>query len=133
MKTKSLAIKVVPPDIMDIKFKEFLDLNTISYAKAERLKSKKDGRVLLIFQLKTNGPTQAEALISQNLVCQVTRIVYEVEEFRSPVSVTQCFSCQSFGHLAKNCRSKQKCLICGENHFHKGCPNREARTKVCQL
>ena len=30
-------------------FKEFLDLNKISYAKAERLKSKKGGRVLPIF------------------------------------------------------------------------------------
>ena len=43
--TKSLAVKGVPADITDIEFKEFLDFNKISYAKAERLKSKKDGRV----------------------------------------------------------------------------------------
>ena len=54
-----------------------------------------------------------------------------MEEFRQPVSVTQCFSCQSFGLSAKNCRSKQKCLICGESHSHKGCPNREARKPKC--
>ena len=40
--TKCLAVKGVPTDITDIEFKEFLDLNKISYAKAERLKSKKD-------------------------------------------------------------------------------------------
>ena len=88
MQTKSLAIKGVPTVITDIEFKAFLDLNKISYSKAERLKSKKDGRDPSIFRLETNDPTEAEALISQNLVCQVTGIVYEVEEFRSPISVT---------------------------------------------
>ena len=38
---------------------------------------------------------------------------------------------QSFGHSAKNCRSKPKCLICGESHSHKGCPNKEARKPKC--
>ena len=54
-----------------------------------------------------------------------------MEGFRSPVSVRQCFNCQSFGHSAKNCRSWQKCLICGENHSHKGCPKKEARKPEC--
>ena len=95
-------------------------------------KTKKDGRVLPIFQLEINDPTEAEALISQNLVCNVTSIVqYNVEEFRQPISVTQCFNCQSFGHSAKNYRPKVKCLICGEDHFHKGCPNKEAKKPKC--
>ena len=62
---------------------------------------------------------------------QVTGIVYKVEEFRSPVSVTQCYNCQSFCHSAKNCRSEQKCLIYGENDSHKGCPNRVTRKPEC--
>ena len=76
---------------MDSKFQEFLDLNKINYAKAERLKNKKDSRVLPIFQLEINEPTEAEALISQHLVCNVTGIVYKIEEFRQPISVSQCF------------------------------------------
>ena len=39
--TKSLAVKGVPTDITDSEFQEFLDLNKINCAKAERLKSKK--------------------------------------------------------------------------------------------
>ena len=39
--TKSLSVKRVPTDISDNEFKEFLDLNKISYAKAERLKKQK--------------------------------------------------------------------------------------------
>ena len=49
VQTKSLTINGVPTDIMDTENLEFLDLNNISYAKAERLKSNKDGRVLPIF------------------------------------------------------------------------------------
>ena len=64
-------------------------------------------------------------------MCNVTGIIYKVEDFLQPVSVMQCFNCQSFGHSAKNCRSKQKCLICGESHSHHGCPNKEARKPKC--
>ena len=112
-------------------FKEFLDLNKITYAKAERLTSKKDGRVLQMFKLEIKDEAEAEALISQNLTCHITGIIYKVEEFRSPVSVQQCWNCQSFGHSAKTCRSKTKCLICGESHHHKGCPNREKKQPKC--
>ena len=131
---KRLAVKGVPTDITETEFKEFLGLNKINYAKAERLKSKKDGRALPIFQLDINHPYEAEALISQNLACNVTGIVYKVEEFRAPVSVLQCYNCQCFGHSAKSCRSKQKCLIFGGNHSHKGCPSREtSKTYMCKL
>ena len=61
---KSLAVKGVLTDITNKEFKDFLDLNKISYAKAERIKSKKDGRVLPVFHLEINDPTEAEALIS---------------------------------------------------------------------
>ena len=122
---KCLAVKGVPIDITETDFKEFLDLNKICYAKAERLKNKKDGRVLPIFQLELSDPAEAEALLAQNLMCNVTGIVYKVEEFPQPISVQQCFDCQCFGHSA------QKCVICGESHSHKGCPKKEAKQPKC--
>ena len=64
-------------------------------------------------------------------MCNVTGIVYKVEEFRQPVLVRQCFNCQCFGHSAQNCKSKQKCVICGENHSHKGCPKKEVKQPKC--
>ena len=128
---KCLVVKGVPTDLTDVEFKEFLDLNKISYAKAERYKSKRDGRILPMFQLEISDPAEAEALLSQNLMCNVTGIVYKVEEFRQPVSVRQCFNCQCSGHSAQNCKSKQKCVICGENHSHKGCPKKEVKQPKC--
>ena len=70
--TKILAIKEVPADITENEFKEFLDLNKINYAKHERLKSKQDGRVLPIFQLEISDPDEAEALLFQDLMRNVT-------------------------------------------------------------
>ena len=84
---KSLVIKGVPAEVSEQEFKEFLDLNKINYAKAERLISKKDGKVLEIFKLEIKDDTEAEALIAENLTCPVTGIIYRVEEFRTPISV----------------------------------------------
>ena len=93
---------VVPTKVSEKDSKEFLDLNKIIYTKAECLTSKKDGRVLQMFKLEIKDEAEAEALISQNLTCHITGIIYKVEEFWSPVSVQQCWNCQTFGHSAKN-------------------------------
>ena len=72
-KNKCLVVKGVPSDLTDKDFKEFLDLNKISYAKAERYKSKIDDRVLPMFQLEISDPAEAEALLSQNINVQCHR------------------------------------------------------------
>ena len=129
--SKTLVVKGVPTEVSEKDFKEFLDLNKIIHAKAECLTSKKDGRVLQMFKLEIKDEAEAEALILQNLTCHTTGIIYKVEEFRSPGSVQQCWNCQNFGHSAKTCKSKTKCLICGESHHHKGCPDREKKQPKC--
>ena len=54
-----------------------------------------------------------------------------MEEFHTSISVQQCYNCQCFGHTAKTCRSKTKCLICAEYHDHKGCLNKETKQAKC--
>ena len=121
----------MPAEVTEQEFKEFLDLNKINYAKAERLTSIKDGRVLEMFKLEIKDDTEVEALITENLTCPMTGIIYRVEEFRTPISVQQCWNCQNFGHPSETCRPKTKCLICGESHLHhhKGCPNKEKNSQ----
>ena len=80
-----------------------------------------------MFKLEINDEAEAEALISQNVTSHITGIIHKVEELRSQVSVQQCWNCQNFGHLAKTCKCKTKCLIYEESHHHKGYPNREKR------
>ena len=83
-----------------------------------------------MFQLELSDSAEAEALISSNITCPQTGIIFKVEEFRAPISVQQCYNCQHFRHSAKNCKAKTKCVICG-GHSHKGCPNREKQQPEC--
>ena len=128
-KSKTLVVKGVPTQFTNDEFKLVLDHNKIKHAKAERMKSKRDGKILQMFQLELSA--EAEAIISSKTTCPQTGIVFKVEEFRAPISVQQCYNCQNFGHSAKNCKAKIKCVICGEGHSHKGCPIREKQQPKC--
>ena len=130
-KSETLVVKGVPTEFTDEELKQVLDHNKINHAKAERMISKRDGRKLQMFQIELSNSAEAEALISNNLTCPQTGIIFKVEEFRAPISVQQCYNCQHFGHSAKNCLAKTKCVICGEGHSHKGCPNREKKQPEC--
>ena len=98
------------------------------------MKSKRTGKDMPFIKIKSDDPKQAEALISWELICRKTGIVFKVEEFRITPSIQQCFKCKGFGHKAQNCTIKQKCVVCGEAHSHKNCPNRnKKKLKMCKL
>ena len=130
-KSKTLVVKGVPTEFTNDEFKQVLDHNKIKHAKAERMKSKRDGRMLQMFQIELSDPAEAEAIISSKITCPQTGIIFKVEEFRAPISVQQGYNCQNFGHSAKNCKTKIWCVICGEGHSHKGCPNRGKQQPIC--
>ena len=130
-KSKTLVVKGVPTEFTNDEFKQVLDHNKIKHAKAERMKSKRDDRILQMFQIELSDPAEAEAIISSKITCPQTGIIFTVEEFRAPISVQQCYNCRNFGHTAQKCKAKIKCVICGEGHSHKGCPNREKQQPKC--
>ena len=121
----------MPTEFTNDEFKQVLEHNKIKHAKAEKMRSKRDGRMLQMFQIELSDPAEAEAIISSKITCPQTGIIFNVEEFRAPISVQQCYNCQNFGHSAKNCKAKIKCVICGEGHSHNGCPNREKQQPKC--
>jgi hypothetical protein len=46
----------------------------------------------------------------------------------------QCFKCQSFGHNAKSCTYRARCVICAGEHALADCPNKESEKKdMCKL
>ena len=107
-KSKTLVVKRVPTEFTNDEFKQVLDHNKIKHAKAERMKSKRDGRMLQMFQIELSDPAEAEAIISSKITCPQTGIIFKMEEFRAPISVQQCYNCQNLGHSAKNCKAKIK-------------------------
>ena len=129
---KILVFKGVSNNISLEDFKQLLDFNKITHAEAERMKSKSTGRDLPFIKVKCDNPKQAEALISGGLICQKTGIIFKVEEFRIRPSIQQCFKCQGFWHKAQNCTKKQKCVVCGEAHSHKDCPNKNKKHQNMQ-
>ena len=98
-----LVFKGVSINVTINDFKELLDFNKINHAKAEGMKSKRSGKELLFIKIKSDNPKQAEALIVAGLVCQKTGIIFRVEEFKTTLSILQCFKYQGFGHKAQNC------------------------------
>ena len=82
-KSKTLVVKGVPTEFSNDEFKQVLDHNKIKHAKAERMKSKRDGRILQMFQIELSDPAEAEAIISSNITCPQTGIIFKMEEFRA--------------------------------------------------
>ena len=80
-KEKVLVFKGVFNNITPEDFKELLDFNKISHAEAERMKSERTGRDLPSIKRKCDDQKQAEALISEGLICQKTGIIFKVDEF----------------------------------------------------
>lgn len=82
----------------------------------------------------------------QNQSTQCVKIGFKVKELPSKVmiwfipfkvtlympSVRQCFQCQRFGHFAKNCNSKSRCLFCSEEHAFKDCPKTRKKCANCK-
>ena len=107
-----------------------LILTKLPTPRLKRMKSKRSGKDLFFIKIKCDNVKQAEALISEGLVCQKTGIIFKVEEFRTTPSIQQCFNCQGFEHKASYC-TKNRNVLCGEAHSHKNCPTKEKRSPKC--
>ena len=121
----------MPTEFTNDEFKKILDHNKIKHAKAERMKSRRDGRSLQMFQIELSDPAKAKAIISNNITCPQTGIIFKVEEFRAAISVQQCYNCQNFGHSAKNCRQKLNVPSVEKATHTKNAQTEKKATKMC--
>lgn len=67
-------------------------------------------------------------------VMSTHRLYYSVvswEKYVSNSSVTQCYKCLKFGHIAVNCTRAPKCLNCAGDHSVKDCANSEVKCANC--
>ena len=53
------------------------------------------------------------------------RIRIRCEPFRSTPPVTQCYQCQGFNHVAKDCKSKVQCMRCAGPHKSSECTEKD--------
>jgi Zinc knuckle len=66
-----------------------------------------------------------------NVCKKVCHCVVKWEKFRNIAGVTQCFNCQSFGHIAANCKRQSKCVKCGGSHNTKECVKTISQPPKC--
>ena len=132
-KSKTVVVKGVPTEFTYDEFKEILNSDKTQYDKAERMKSRRDGRSLQMFQIELKDPAEAEAIISENLTCPQTGIVFKVEEFRAPVSVWQCYTCQISDTRPKIVRLKPTVSSVEKTTHIKDAQIEKKATKVCEL
>ena len=94
----------------------FVDIEKVfRLQKFDKIQEKKidTESLIVVFRSEINFPSQ--------LYLGYRR--YTIKEFiPHPV---RCFRCQKFGHISKNCRGKQKCPLCSENHSFDECQNIE--------
>ena len=130
-KGKTLVVKGVPTEFTSEEFKQVLDHNKIKHTKAERMKSRRDGRMLQMFQIELSDPVEAEAIISNKITCPQTGIIFKVEEFRVPISVQQCYNCQNFGIKPITVRQKLNVLSVEKATHTKDASTEKKATKMC--
>jgi hypothetical protein len=53
---------------------------------------------------------------------------FYVRPFRD--QLWQCYNCQRFGHSAKFCDSKPRCVVCSEEHKFQDCPVKNTKDKM---
>ena len=121
-KTKGIIHGIpLDTDIVDIEKElqaqnSFVDIEkTFRLQKFDKIQNKKTDTesLIIVFSSEIDFPT--------HLYLGYRRLT--VKEFiPHPI---RCFKCQKFGHISKNCRGKQKCPMCSENHTFDECQDRE--------
>lgn len=85
--------------------------------------SGKDKRLLPLFLVTLVDDQKSRDIVNVKTVLY-TRVT--VEDYKSRKDPPQCFKCQRFNHVAKNCNAIARCVKCADTHESKECPSESA-------
>lgn len=54
-----------------------------------------------------------------------------IESYRTPTLPRQCFKCQRYDHVSRNCHADSRCVKCGESHTSKECSLTDKEKFAC--
>lgn len=130
-KKKNLKLKILQADIqgmdereIETKIKEQNNLTPDSIFKIIKIVKNtkfKPNIVNIIIEVDKNTNT---VIIAQGKIKVGWKICSVIEYF----SIIRCYKCQEYGHFAKECKNKSKCVKCNGEHSSEKCPNPEVIT-----
>ena len=104
---------------------ESLGYNVESVAQLKSMRKKKAPLPLFLASIIEDG--QSSIKDEKFLMCgRVT-----IESYRTPALPRQCFKCQRFDHVSRNCQALTRCVKCGESHQSKDCSVTEKEKFAC--
>ena len=83
------------------------------------------------FILETASAATANRIIEQGLV--VDGEIKTCERFIKDATITQCFRCYQYGHVAAVCRNKTICGQCAGPHDTNSCKNENLGSRCCTV
>ena len=72
-------------------------------------------------------PKAANRLLDEGLLEDLC--IHTCEAFNRAARLTQCFRCQAYSHVARACKSSEKCAHCAGDHGTKECRRADDRSK----
>lgn len=135
-KEPRLIVKNIPPNVTTEEVQQDLLKQGLKVKKVTQMHKKTQGegtevnnRLLYPMFIATfDKNTTFTEVNKHNKVCHC---IVKWEKFRNVSGVTQCYNCQSFGHIATNCQRKSKCVKCGETHNTRDCKKTPEQPPKC--
>ena len=100
--------------------------------------AKSNIKIIQVQRLKYNGQPTRKVVVEfdneQDMKIALFNGIYfgrirvRCESYRTSPPVTQCYKCQGFNHIAKDCKNDQKCVRCAGAHKSTDCPDKNKET-----
>ena len=100
--------------------------------------AKSNIKIIQVQRLKFNGQPTRKVVVEfdneQDMKIALFNGIYfgrirvRCESYRTTPPVTQCYKCQGFNHIAKDCKNDQKCVRCAGVHKSTDCPDKNKET-----
>ena len=87
-----------------------------------------EGKTYSTLLVDTHSPEVANKLINEGLLFDLQ--IHTCKVFNRAARLTQCFRCQAYGHVARACRSSEKCAHCAGAHSTKECCRANDHSKM---
>lgn len=118
----TLVLRNIPPNVTCEEIKQDLADKNVTPVKITQMSKKEmTGRITKypLFIVTFDNSVNINEIINYKKVCGC---IINWERYKNFSGITQCYKCQSFNHIAKNCYRNPKCLTCAGTHLTVNCP-----------